>query len=710
VQQREPRAHAARQPNPTQALPLGSVSEDKEMLTLRRAVVCSLLVFLVVVGIATLPVRAETGSGSSTSSSSSSSNKRHVLQNQRFDEELLVRSLPASSDLSALHFRFTIREAVHESALKPSGRRHFNLFPRALGLLVKEHGVLDARVSLGKGRWDSSRWGDELQPTAGGAELYARLQEDSSSSSSADADSDAWDRFTRSLSGSLLCLGVDQLPWTRTVAPVALLGVGTRYGVLPRETSCTENLSHWLKLLPTRSRAGLATQIVPSDVLRSPYHAMRIRIKRGCLHGVTEPPATAGDDDYGPSCVNGIVALELSMSLTYLASEAQVHKLGRSNFVRASPVATSSLVHIETFVPGCPVGDDGSSSTTPAAAADPLASSVTTVQVHHQPQHRGGGGSIMDHAPPPVMTLARMISENSSVLPPPRTSQDTAAAAAVSATGRAVVPPPPRCRAASSVVRKSLVDETGTGGTMVVTVENAFRSSSAALVQVVDVVPPFLNPNYASLRVLINNNGTQVAYTRADLLRTVKLTPGSSRGGGDPNGPSAVVELRDVYVPAGSSVTLSYRFAKRFLALDAFPADPNRGFDVPAAVAVFTAVNASAASSAASGADQEVAFDSLLLRHRAHQEAHKQRYSEGLLVMLPLPDFSMPYNVVTLSSTAMAFFFGTVVNILTRRRSEGKGDRPGLLKRIKHAISSSCLRRGGKHVDSSSGGGHTKSE
>ena len=36
--------------------------------------------------------------------------------------------------------------------------------------------------------------------------------------------------------------------------------------------------------------------------------------------------------------------------------------------------------------------------------------------------------------------------------------------------------------------------------------------------------------------------------------------------------------------------------------------------------------------------------------------------------MLPLPDFSMPYNVITLTSTAVAFFLGTMLNVLVRKK------------------------------------------
>ena len=39
----------------------------------------------------------------------------------------------------------------------------------------------------------------------------------------------------------------------------------------------------------------------------------------------------------------------------------------------------------------------------------------------------------------------------------------------------------------------------------------------------------------------------------------------------------------------------------------------------------------------------------------------------SLLLPLPTPDFSMPYNVIILTSTVMALGFGNVFNLLVRR-------------------------------------------
>ena len=42
-------------------------------------------------------------------------------------------------------------------------------------------------------------------------------------------------------------------------------------------------------------------------------------------------------------------------------------------------------------------------------------------------------------------------------------------------------------------------------------------------------------------------------------------------------------------------------------------------------------------------------------------------HTETLLVSLPTPDFSMPYNVICLTCTVIAIAFGSIHNLTTRR-------------------------------------------
>ncbi len=49
-----------------------------------------------------------------------------------------------------------------------------------------------------------------------------------------------------------------------------------------------------------------------------------------------------------------------------------------------------------------------------------------------------------------------------------------------------------------------------------------------------------------------------------------------------------------------------------------------------------------------------------------------RHYSESLLVNLPTPDFSMPFNVICLGCTAVALAFGGLHNLTTKEFQYGE--------------------------------------
>ncbi|KAF7191401.1 GPI transamidase component GPI16 [Pseudocercospora fuligena] len=93
-------------------------------------------------------------------------------------------------------------------------------------------------------------------------------------------------------------------------------------------------------------------------------------------------------------------------------------------------------------------------------------------------------------------------------------------------------------------------------------------------------------------------------------------------------------------LPPFSEVNIAYDFEKAILRYTEYPPDANRGFDVaPAVLRVLT---------------------------KDGQEDSYLR-TTSLLLPLPTPDFSMPYNVIILTSTVIALGFGSIFNLLIRR-------------------------------------------
>ena len=65
------------------------------------------------------------------------------------------------------------------------------------------------------------------------------------------------------------------------------------------------------------------------------------------------------------------------------------------------------------------------------------------------------------------------------------------------------------------------------------------------------------------------------------------------------------------------------------------------------------------------------------------EEKTIRMYTEVLLVSLPTPDFSMPYNVICLTCTVVAIAFGSLYNLATKRLQEADPREPtGLLAKI----------------------------
>lgn len=99
-------------------------------------------------------------------------------------------------------------------------------------------------------------------------------------------------------------------------------------------------------------------------------------------------------------------------------------------------------------------------------------------------------------------------------------------------------------------------------------------------------------------------------------------------------------------IPALATIEMTYEFEKAILRYTEYPPDANRGFDIPPAIIRVLPSN----ESIALGDDQ-----GSYLR------------TTSLLLPLPTPDFSMPYNVIILTSTVLALGFGSIFNLLIRR-------------------------------------------
>lgn len=135
-------------------------------------------------------------------------------------------------------------------------------------------------LSFTKGRWNHEQWGgfdplSSMNAKPIGVELWAvfdvpQAQVDTS-----------WKNLTHALSG-LFCASINFLESsTSYAAPTWGFGANSdklRYGSLPREAVCTENLTPWLKLLPCRDKDGISALMNRPSVYRGFYHSQRLHL------------------------------------------------------------------------------------------------------------------------------------------------------------------------------------------------------------------------------------------------------------------------------------------------------------------------------------------------------------------------------------------------------------------------------------------------
>jgi len=113
-----------------------------------------------------------------------------------------------------------------------------------------------------------------------------------------------------------------------------------------------------------------------------------------------------------------------------------------------------------------------------------------------------------------------------------------------------------------------------------------------------------------------------------------------------PRSRPTVLQLQ-LEIPAKSEVEIRIPFSKEYIRYTEHLPDASRGWELPPAIVYLV--------DGAIGADGS---------------AHARRlrlYTSKLLVDLPTPDFSMPYNVIIMTSTLIALFFGSIVNLGVRR-------------------------------------------
>jgi phosphatidylinositol glycan class T len=566
---------------------------------------------------------------------------------EAFTEELLVVPLPDGKALT--HFQFTTQWQV-DASKSNNDFQFFNLFPKSLGQLLHKYQVDELHLTFTQGRWMYERWGYPIHAAPFGVELYAWFKPTVDQASA----QMLWRGLTNGLSG-LFCASLQFLddsemrnntfgevrqfrPHGQTAQPFKSFRAEgdfnardrssnsiMLYGTLPHEAVCTENLTPWIKLLPCRAEAGFGALLSkPQKLYDVNFHSMGIHFRPIC------------DDK---ECKSN--KLELAQTLSIVMDplkdtkkrDFSLQSLYNEGFVKACPLASRSTIFVE-----------------------PSSSNAYSIQLtspNHElpsimPWKTIGNKDSKDYIPLQYVTLKPHVD--------PVDVQLTWKDHSIDYTDLS---------AQVDILARRYVSGFGQQqGGLVMHFENKNKKDIA--VSYYQAVPWFMKLYFHTLKIV--QNGAQIDPKNFFSFR--RIEPSEDRKS------PAIMEL-EFNLKANTTTFITLDFDKCFLHYTEHPPDANRGFDISGAVmTIHYDRNADAVKKEGIRSlhyNNGLEWSPLLYDRKqlaaniVPKQASLRVYTEGILMSLPTPDFSMPYNVITLTCTVVALYFGSVFNTLERR-------------------------------------------
>ncbi|XP_072552706.1 GPI transamidase component PIG-T [Salminus brasiliensis] len=537
------------------------------------------------------------------------------------EEELVLRPLHSGDIYGSFQFKTQWDTDFLHHGKKVS---HYRLFPKSLGQVLSKFSVRELHISFTQGYWRTMQWGQPFIPSPPGAELWVWFH-----NTVVDVDGN-WKELTNVLSG-IFCASLNFIDSTNTVQPSASfkpLGLGNasdhrflRYATLPREIVCTENLTPWKKLLPCGSKAGLAVLLKSEKLFHSSFHSQAVHIRPVCK-------------DW--QCTN--TAWELRQTLNVVfdiytsgqgKKEWSLFKMFSRTLTEACPLASSSKVYVD-------VTDNPEGELFDLSPATPLFSTAVVL---------GDRRTYSVYDLTKKETFGQLRSLNL-VLRWKGESGDMLR---------------PLLHAERYVAGFGL--QTGEIHTLIYN-NHPYRAFPVLLL---DSVPWYLRLYIHTLTVTSKTRENKPSYIHYQPSKD-RLRP-------------HLLEML-VQLPPHSVTEVTVQFERALLKWTEYTPDPNHGFYVGSSV-ISALVPSVVAMDTNSTQDQPL-FSSFFPT-KEESSYFVRVYTEPLLVNLPTPDFSMPYNVICLTCTVVAVGYGSFYNLLTRTFQVEEPSQP-LAKRLANVI------------------------
>lgn len=598
-----------------------------------------------------------------------------------FSEALLLKPLPDRKVLAHFHFETGAPET-------PSYGRHHRLFPKSIAQLVKKFHIQEMELSFTQGRWNYESWGG-FEPIASsnakppGVELWAVFDVPPD-----DVDA-SWKNLTHSLSG-LFCASINFLEsstayaapeWSFRPAPGSL-----RYGTLPREAVCTENLTPWLKLLPCRDKAGISSLMDRPSIYRGFYHSQRLRLRS---------VKTSSDGTHSSIILEQTLTVVLhpniqkTSTVNYGENKLQPSWSMSSLFGRkiggTCLLAKSSNVYLQLdwdLVRELKHLQNGNQE--------------LGVESIMEESFLSNPAFVLSDEPDKVINEVNSRSEGSSAILYEFSVRKHSDLGPFDLGFTWKTPIVWSCPQLPLRVSRFLMGSGNERGAIAISLRStrvregltnakAMGESCKVDVNVFQVVPWYIKVYFHTMKVFVD--GKPIAVS--DIIEKIHVSPSEDKVS------PGVLEMILKLPCSVDSAGFTLEFDKGFLHIDEYPPDANQGFDIPPAVITFPNFHVKMHFGEDNSSKQSAVLS------RFEDNIPVRSYTEVLLVPLTTPDFSMPYNVITITCTVFALYFGSLLNVLRRRVNEeerflkSKDKRSSPLSRL---LSKLSAKLGGKPV------------
>uniref|UniRef100_A0A1L8E420 Putative gpi transamidase complex n=1 Tax=Nyssomyia neivai TaxID=330878 RepID=A0A1L8E420_9DIPT len=482
--------------------------------------------------------------------------------------------------------------------------RHTHLAPRSLAEIFYAYSLRELHVSLTNVLWRYESWGYPVIDAAPGAEVWAWFAQDVHNTP--EKIDEQWRKLVATLSG-LLCASLGFIDDTNTIQP--------HYTIRPQFYSSTPLNSTFVRYSTLPHEVVCTENLTPWKKLLPCGHneGFLSLLNSNHIHSTNYHSLGIHVRQLNPGRGAGkMMEIKQTVNLVYDqillgGNDWSVRKLFGQGLSGACPLADSSKIYLDV---------------THSQHFDFTPTPEATVM-----SKRGG---IETHFA--VYDIKKEI--------PGRMFNLAAVRKADEKPGVAVVSPPPL------YAKRYILGVGQERGKIVTKIINSHWAELNVIVQ--ENIPWFV-PVYLHTLTLKLPNGQHIKPA------AVKYIPGQQR--------RRAYHLEVAFrLPARTTVEMSIHFDYIFLKWQEYPPDANHGHYLGSAIVAAQLPVARNYTSVP--VDGSLFCDSF---NASRPGYYVQIRTESLLLTLPVPDFSMPYNVICLACTVVALAFGPIHNMSTKR-------------------------------------------